>query len=71
MSTMATAEDSSSEGESEMTAPELLKAEMPMVRAIENELAHYGYAKGTAEYAEHFTNMLAFYRMYGVTFSVN
>jgi N-acetyl-anhydromuramyl-L-alanine amidase AmpD len=53
-----------------MSAPELLKAAMPMVRAIENELAHYGYAKGTSEYAEHFNNMLAFYRKFGMTFSV-
>jgi hypothetical protein len=53
-----------------MSAPELLKAMMPMVRAIENELAHYGYVKGTAEYAEHFDSLLAFYRKFGVTFSV-
>ena len=46
-------------------APELLKAEMPLVRHIEQELAQYGYEKGTPEYNEHFKHALAYYRKFG------
>lgn len=53
-----------------MNAPELLKIEMLLVRKIENELAHYGYAKGTTEYVECFNHMLAFCRKFGVALLV-
>ena len=46
-------------------APELLKAEMPMVRHIENELATKGYKKGTEEYKKMFGHALAYYRKFG------
>ena len=46
-------------------APELLKAEMPMVRHIENELAAKGYKKGTEEYKKLFNQTLAYYRKFG------
>ena len=46
-------------------APELLKAEMPLVRHIEKELTQHGYEKGTAEYNEHFKHALAYYRKFG------
>jgi len=46
-------------------APELLKAEMPLVRHIEKELAQYGYEKGTAEYDQHFKDAISMYRKFG------
>ena len=46
-------------------APELLKAEMPLVRHIERELAQHGYEKGTEEYKTMFNHALAFYRKFG------
>ena len=46
-------------------APELLKAEMPLVRHIERELTQHGYEKGTSEYNEHFKHALAYYRKFG------
>jgi hypothetical protein len=46
-------------------APELLKAEMPLVRHIEKELASNGYVKGTAEYDEHFKHAMSYYRKFG------
>lgn len=46
-------------------APELLKAEMPLVRHIERELANYGYKKGTPEYNEMFKHSIAMYRKFG------
>lgn len=48
-----------------MTAPELLKAQMPLVRRIEAELASNGYIKGTEEYRKVFDSSLAFYRRFG------
>jgi hypothetical protein len=48
-----------------MRAPELLRAEMPLVRFIERLLAAYGYAAGTAEYNHHFENNIKFYRQFG------
>jgi len=50
---------------SKNTAPELLKAQMPMVRQIEKNLAAYGYEKGTKEYQEAFDVELAYYRKFG------
>jgi len=46
-------------------APELLKAEMPLVRHIEQELAAHGYEKGTEEYKKAFDYSIAFYRKFG------
>lgn len=48
-----------------MTAPELLKAEMPLVRFIERELVECGYVKGTEAYNETFDDLLSFYRKFG------
>lgn len=48
-----------------MTAPELLKAEMPLVRRIRLDLAEHGYEVGTAEYNTVFDHMLAFHRWFG------
>lgn len=48
-----------------MTAPELLKAQMPLVRCIERTLAAYGYVAGTAEYTDHFNHAMNFYRKFG------
>lgn len=46
-------------------SPELLKAEMPLVRHIEKELAQHGYEKGTSEYDEMFKHSMAMYRKFG------
>lgn len=46
-------------------APELLKAEMPLVRHIEKELAQHGYEKGTPEYYKMFKHSIAMYRQFG------
>lgn len=46
-------------------APELLKAEMPLVRHIEQGLAQHGYQKGTEEYKKVFDHMLSYYRKFG------
>ena len=46
-------------------APELLAAEMPLVRHIEQELAQHGYEKGTPEYNEMFKHSIAMYRKFG------
>jgi len=48
-----------------MTAPELLKAELPLVRFIESELAECGYVRDTEAYNETFDHLLAFYRQFG------
>ena len=48
-----------------MRAPELLKAEMPLVRCIERLLAAYGYAAGTAEHTQHFNDAIKYYRKFG------
>ncbi len=47
-----------------MTAPELLKAQMPTIRQIERNLSAYGYVKGTPEWAKAFDTELAFYRKF-------
>jgi hypothetical protein len=48
-----------------MTAPELLKAQMPMIREIEASLASHGYIKGTKEWDQMFRDMIGFYRQFG------
>jgi hypothetical protein len=48
-----------------MGAPELLRAEMPLVRMIKAELLRYGYQEGTAEYREAFDSSISFYRKFG------
>mgnify|MGYP006297650911 FL=1 len=48
-----------------MGAPELLKAEMPLVRFIERELEECGYTPGTQAYNESFDELIAFYRKWG------
>jgi hypothetical protein len=48
-----------------MGAPELLRAEMPLVRMINAELSRYGYKEGTAEYSEAFNYAISFYRKFG------
>jgi hypothetical protein len=52
-------------------APELLKAEMPLVRHIEQELEQHGYQKGTEEYTKVFGHMLAFHRKFGNAYRPN
>lgn len=47
-----------------MTAPELLKAEMPLVRQCEANLVGYGYTKGTNEWYKAFNVEIAFYRQF-------
>jgi hypothetical protein len=46
-------------------APELLKAEMPLVRHIEQELTKIGYKKGTPEFNAYFNDAIKFYRKFG------
>ena len=48
-----------------LTAPELLKLEMPLVRQINRELESNGYTKGTKEYYSVFNSTLVFYRKFG------
>ena len=50
-----------------MTAPELLRAEMPLVRRIVADLTAHGYVKGTAEYNSVFNSTLNYYRKFGWT----
>ena len=50
-----------------MTAPQLLQAEMPLVRRIRIDLAEHGYTVGTAEYTQMFNDMISFYRKFGWT----
>lgn len=52
-------------------APELLKAEMPLVRHIEKELAQHGYKKGTPEYDEMYKHSIAMYRKFGNIDAIN
>lgn len=47
-----------------MTAPELLQAEMPLVRMIEKELSVYTY-ESREEYTKAFDYAIAFYRKFG------
>lgn len=50
-----------------MTAPELLKAEMPLIRRIRLNLAEMGYKFGDAEYLHLFDVQLSYYRKFGWT----
>lgn len=47
-----------------MTAPELLKQQMPMVREIEQNLLRLGYVPGTDEWRQMFDYDIAFYRRF-------
>lgn len=47
-----------------MTAPELLKRQMPLIREIEGILEFHGYTKGTPEWSEMFNYQILFYRMF-------
>jgi hypothetical protein len=47
-----------------MTAPELLKQQMPMIQEIEQNLEFYGYVKGTTEWGQMFKDMISFYRRF-------
>jgi hypothetical protein len=47
-----------------MTAPELIKRQMPMIREIESILDFYGYTKGTPEWLEMFNYQILFYRKF-------
>ena len=47
-----------------MTAPELLKRQMPMVREIEANLERLGYCRGTEEWRRLFDLDIAFYRRF-------
>ena len=47
-----------------MTAPELLKQQMPMVREIEANLDRLGYQRGTSEWRQMFDYDIAFYRKF-------
>lgn len=48
-----------------MTAPELLRQEMPLVQRIEADLAKDGYIKGSAEYNAMFVHAIKFHRRFG------
>jgi hypothetical protein len=50
-----------------MTAPELLREQMPLVRRIVADLEANGYTKGTAEYNAMFDDMIKFHRWFGWT----
>lgn len=52
-------------------ATELLKAEMPLIRHIEKELAQHGYEKGTPEYDEMYKHSIAMYRKFGNVDAIN
>ena len=52
-------------------APELLKAEMPLVRHIERELAQNGVQKDDPEYNEKFKHAMAYYRKFGNIDAIN
>ena len=47
-----------------MTAPELLRAMMPQIREIEDNLERLGYVPGTEEWRQMFEYDLAFYRQF-------
>lgn len=48
-----------------MTAPELLREQMPLVRRIEADLTALGYVKGTDEFTQVFDHSIAYYRKFG------
>ena len=53
--------------EGDMKAPELLKAEMPLVHRVEENLKSYGYDKADQDYIRAFDIELAYYRKFGWT----
>ena len=59
------------QGMAEASAPDLLKAEMPLVRHVEGNLEHYGYVKGTKEWEEAFNREIAMYRKFGNVDMIN
>lgn len=50
-----------------MTAPELLKAQMPLVRRVLANLSKYGYIIGTPEYDHAYEVEIKYYRKFGWT----
>jgi len=52
-------------------APELLKAEMPLVRHVEQELADKGWQKGDDDYDKVFSSTIAMYRKFGNVDAIN
>ena len=52
-------------------AAELLKAEMPLIRHVEKEVAQHGYEKGTPEYDEVYKHTMAMYRKFGNIDAIN
>jgi hypothetical protein len=52
-----------------MTAHELLKEQMPLVRRVEANLQAYGYKKGDADYNHAFETEIKYYRKFGWTVS--
>ena len=48
-----------------MTAPELLKAQMPMVRQVIKNLHGYGYIEGTSDWFKAFNTEVVFYQIFG------
>ena len=51
----------------EVSAPELLKAQMPLVNHIHKLVTSYGHTKGTPEYNKSFDELLAYHRKFGFT----
>ena len=47
-----------------MTAPELLREQMPVVRRIDADLLALGYTQGSSEYHKMFADMMAYYRQF-------
>jgi hypothetical protein len=54
-----------------MTAPELLKAEMPLVRRIWLNLSELGYTKKGKDYEHMFNVQILYYRKFGWTVKTN
>lgn len=48
------------------TAPELLRAQLPLVRRVLADLAGYGYTPGTPEHNTAFGELIRFYRWMGL-----
>lgn len=48
-----------------MSAPDLLKAMIPMIRYIENHLESLGYVKGSKEFEQVFNHAISFERKFG------
>ena len=48
-----------------LSAPQLLRAEMPLVRYINQELAQNGILPDSEDYIEHFNMSIKYYRQFG------